>query len=40
MHDVHNDYRQLLDGMQVRADYRAKIMGGTAAQLYGITGAG
>ncbi|MFC1805921.1 amidohydrolase family protein [Planctomycetota bacterium] len=36
MPDVHQDYQLLLDGMDVPADYREKIMGGNAAEILGI----
>lgn len=37
MEDVWNDYQRLLDGMEVPEDYRKKIMGDTAAEIYGVT---
>jgi len=36
MSDVHQDYQLLMDGMDVPADYREKIMGGTAMEILGI----
>lgn len=36
MHDVHADYGRLMDGMGVPEEYRAKIMGATAAEIYGV----
>jgi len=36
MADVHQDYQLLLDGMDVPPEYRAKIMGGNAAEILGI----
>jgi len=36
MEDVHNDYHRLMDGMGVPEEDRAKIMGDTAAELYGL----
>ena len=38
MEDVYNDYQRLMDGMDVSEDHRAAIMGGTAAELYGVEG--
>jgi len=36
MADVHQDYQLLMDGMDVPAEYRAKIMGGNAMEILGI----
>ena len=36
MADVHQDYQLLLDGMDVPAEYREKIMGGNAAEILGL----
>jgi predicted TIM-barrel fold metal-dependent hydrolase len=38
MSDVHQDYQLLLAAMKVPPEYRAKIMGGTAMEILGITG--
>ena len=38
MEDVHTDYQRLMEGMDVSEEHRAAIMGGTAAELYGVEG--
>lgn len=36
MEDVLNDYRKVLDHMQMSEEFRALVMGGTAARIFGL----
>lgn len=36
--DVLTDYRRLLDHLEMPADFRARVMGGTAARIFGLGG--
>ena len=39
MEDVMNDYKRLMDELDVPEEYRRKIFGHTAAEIFGISGA-
>jgi hypothetical protein len=38
MEDVLTDYRDLMDHMQMPDEFRALVMGGTAARIFGLEG--